>query len=227
MKNNLKLLVAFMLVMLWPALAVAQTPAPAPAPLTWQAWVLFLWPVITGLASLGAAALDKTTVGHAVLSFLASIGLDLPKLLDALKRALSPETRAAMRAAAAKTLVVFALVGLVLGGTQSCTPAQWAQAGQTWADILSGLEHGHTIEQIELQVAKDNGFGGVVNTIVVTLVVDAIDEMIALGIIPPQYIPAATAMGNAEAAKLVRLGGHPLHAMRSLVWSGPAYAVAQ
>lgn len=57
--------------------------------LTWsqvQPYVLLAWPVVTALASLAYTALDKTSRGHAFLSGLASLGLDLPKLLDALRR---------------------------------------------------------------------------------------------------------------------------------------------
>lgn len=57
---------------------------------TWQAYALLAWPLITALASMGYALLDKTSKGHAVLSFLAGLGLDLPKLLDALKRIVAP-----------------------------------------------------------------------------------------------------------------------------------------
>ena len=72
------------------------------------------------------------------------------------------------------------------------------------------------MEQIELQVALDAGFSGVVNTIVVTLVVDAIDTLIQLGVIPPNLIPTATAMETQEADKLVRMGGHMPHALLAI-----------
>lgn len=95
-----------------------------------------------------------------------------------------------------------------------CTPAQVAEGEKIFADVLSGVEHGQTLEQIELQVANDAGFSGVVNTIVVTIVVDTLDELIALGVIPPNLIPTATAMEATEVAKLSSMGGKPAHALR-------------
>jgi hypothetical protein len=81
----------------------------------WQTWLLLGWPVLTALASIGAQALDKTKWGHAVLSLLASLGIDLPKLLDAIKRAISP----AARAAAGKTIALLLFVALSLS-LQAC-----------------------------------------------------------------------------------------------------------
>lgn len=52
------------------------------------AWIV-LWPALTAAASLGYQALEHDTRGHAVLSALASLGLDLPKLWDALGRMLT------------------------------------------------------------------------------------------------------------------------------------------
>lgn len=46
---------------------------------------LIWWPIFTGLASLGYTALDSTSFGHKALSTLASLGLDLPKLLAIVK----------------------------------------------------------------------------------------------------------------------------------------------
>jgi uncharacterized membrane protein len=81
----------------------------------------------------------------------------------------------------------------------------WARA---FSDVIADIQNHETLEQIELNVAADLGFAGIVNTVVSTFVVDAIDEAIALGLIPPAYVPGATAMEHTEAAKLVRLGGH-------------------
>jgi hypothetical protein len=108
---------------------------------------------------------------------------------------------------------LLAIGALVLA---ACTPAAWAKADTVLSDVLSGIEHGQTIEQIELQVANDAGFNGVVNTIVVTLVVDALDVLIQMGIIPPNLIPTATAMETTEAEKLVKMGGHMPHALVSI-----------
>lgn len=100
--------------------------------------------------------------------------------------------------------------------TLACTPAQWAKADTVFKDVLSGLEQHETVEQIELQVAVDAGFSGIVNTVVVTLVVDTLDTLISLGVIPPNLLPTAVAMETQEADKLVRMGGHLPHALKSI-----------
>jgi hypothetical protein len=84
--------------------------------------------------------------------------------------------------------------------------------GPAWVrafnDVIADIQTHDTLEQIELNVAADLGFAGVVNTVVSTFVVDAIDEAIALGLIPAQYVPAATDMEKVEAARLIKMGGH-------------------
>lgn len=124
--------------------------------------------------------------------------------------------------------VLGAVVSVGLAASVSgCTPAQTAVAEKVISDVLSGIQHGQTIEQIELQVATDAGFGGVVNTIVVTLVVDALDTLIALGIIPPSLVPTATEYETTEAAKLVHMGGKPAHTLRSISHFDFALAVSR
>ena len=51
-----------------------------------QTLVILAWPTITALASLAYTQLDKNTRIHAFLSVLASAGIDLPKLWEALTR---------------------------------------------------------------------------------------------------------------------------------------------
>jgi hypothetical protein len=115
-----------------------------------------------------------------------------------------------------KTLAL-ALFAVALSlSSMDCTPAAWAKADTVLSDVLSGIEHGETLEQIELAVAADAGFGGVVNTIVVTLVVDALDVLVSMGIIPANLIPTATALEVQEADKLVKMGGHMPHALLSI-----------
>jgi hypothetical protein len=106
-------------------------------------------------------------------------------------------------------------LGLALS-VSGCTKAEWAKADLVISDVLSGVEHGETIEQIELQVATDAGFSGTVNTIVVTLVVDALDTLIALNIIPASLVPTATKMETTEAEKLAGMGGHVPHTLRAI-----------
>lgn len=44
------------------------------------------WVVIPSLAQLGMNAFDKTSYGHAILTVLAGYGINLPQVLDGLKR---------------------------------------------------------------------------------------------------------------------------------------------
>ena len=54
-----------------------------------QALMLVLWPALTAAASLAYTQLEKDTRIHAAFNVLASLGIDLPKLWDALGRALT------------------------------------------------------------------------------------------------------------------------------------------
>jgi hypothetical protein len=80
--------------------------------------------------------------------------------------------------------------------------------GRAFRDVVADIQAGDGLVQIEQTVAADLGFAGVVNTVVATFVVDAIDEAIALGLIPAAYVPAAQAMEKTEAAKVLQMGGH-------------------
>jgi len=68
-----------------------------------QALMLVLWPALTAAASLAYTQLEKDTRIHAVFNVLASLGIDLPKLWDALGRALTGGGGAAPTAAAPVT----------------------------------------------------------------------------------------------------------------------------
>jgi hypothetical protein len=68
-----------------------------------QALMLLAWPALTAVASLIYTQLDKDTRIHAALSFLASIGVDLPKLWDALGRLLTGGNGGGGSATAVKT----------------------------------------------------------------------------------------------------------------------------
>jgi hypothetical protein len=102
-----------------------------------------------------------------------------------------------------KKWLALPLVALFLFGCASL-PA-WEKA---FTDVVADIQAGDGLAQIEQTVAVDLGFAGVVNTVVATFVVDAIDEAIALGLIPPALVPNAIAMEKTEAAKLIQMGGH-------------------
>jgi hypothetical protein len=55
-----------------------------------QAFLLLLWPIVTAAASLICKVLDETSRGHAFLSTLAGLGVDIPKIIDAIGRLISP-----------------------------------------------------------------------------------------------------------------------------------------
>lgn len=59
---------------------IQQNPAIA------SAFFAAIWIVIPSLAQLGVDKLDKTTAGHAFLTVLAGYGINLPQVLDGLKR---------------------------------------------------------------------------------------------------------------------------------------------
>jgi hypothetical protein len=51
-----------------------------------QALLLILWPSVTALLSIIYKLFDQNTRAHAFFSFLAAIGVDIPKVIDALGR---------------------------------------------------------------------------------------------------------------------------------------------
>lgn len=91
-------------------------------PTNFWGYVVVAWPIITAVASLIYPLLDETKWGHAALSFLAALGLDLPKLFNALQRLFGPSAAAK----ASKTLALLLLLG-GLGGVaavviEACIP---------------------------------------------------------------------------------------------------------
>lgn len=177
-----------------------------------QAWLPYLTlgvtflgafvPALTSAESL--TALSWTNAAIAGLTALIAYGAG-----HAVHAHVQTAQRAARIAAMGAKAAVFA-AALVLGigsGVIACGtngPA-WARA---FSDVITDIQNHETLEQIEINVAADLGFAGVVNTVVSTFVVDAIDEAIALGLIPAAYVPTAVDMEKVEASRLVRMGGH-------------------
>jgi hypothetical protein len=124
---------------------------------------------------------------------------------------------------AVKAMLPLALVAAFAFGTQACTSAQVAKFSQIEQDVLSGLRNGETLEQIEQRVAADLGVAGPVNTLIATLVVDTIDALVALNVIPPNIVPTAQRMESEEAGKLIRMGGHLPQAMLLRHGNPPEY----
>jgi hypothetical protein len=126
-----------------------------------QAMILIAWPILTAIFSLAYKALENNPRAHAIVSILSALGIDLPKLWDALGRLISgnppggggtaaqlpghvakkdlppvPPDRVAFSALRKsgtfmKRLAVCACLGLVTL-TTACTAAQW-QSFQTAA----------------------------------------------------------------------------------------------
>ena len=94
--------------------------------------ILLAWPVITAAISLIYNLLDGVPRVHAALSILVKAGLDLPGMLDAIRRLLSGEmtTAAAAKRAASKVppLTGFVLLGVLAHASSGClkskAPAQ-------------------------------------------------------------------------------------------------------
>lgn|ERR1700690_1114723 len=60
--------------------------------------ILAMWPMITAVLSLFYNRLDKIPRVHAVLAILVKLGIDLPAMLDALKRLISGQSVQGQRA---------------------------------------------------------------------------------------------------------------------------------
>ena len=70
---------------------------------TWPpspALVLLMWPLITAIISLFYGYLDKNPRTHAILAILVKAGVDLPAILDAVKRLVTGQSIASQRAVA-------------------------------------------------------------------------------------------------------------------------------
>lgn len=65
----------------------------------WQMFLPLLYPLITAIASLIYPVLDKNKYAHAFFSFLAALGIDLPKVWSAVVRMLPGVAGAGARAA--------------------------------------------------------------------------------------------------------------------------------
>jgi hypothetical protein len=176
-----------------------------------QAWLPYLTLGVTFLAAFvpaltSAEPLTALSWANAALSGLTAL------IAYGAGHAVHAHVQTAQRAAriAAMATRVTLAAALVLGigaGVIACGtngPA-WARA---FSDVITDIQSHETLEQIEINVAADLGFAGVVNTVVSTFVVDAIDEAIALGLIPPAYVPTATDMEKVEASRLIQMGGH-------------------
>jgi hypothetical protein len=75
--------------------------------MTWPpdtATLLLLWPILTAIISLFYGYLDKIPRVHAVLAVLVKAGVDLPAILDALKRLVTGQSLASQKAVALMAL---------------------------------------------------------------------------------------------------------------------------
>lgn len=117
--------------------------------------ILLLWPIVTALISLVYNKLDGIPRVHAFLAVLVKAGVDLPAILDALKRILTGQSAPAQRAAKVarealaqsvlKTLSVLCL--LVLVACAQAIPAAVAGAPCV-ATVIQDAISGMTVAQI-------------------------------------------------------------------------------
>lgn len=168
---------------------------------TWPpsaATVLLFWPILSGLISLVYGYLDGMPRVHAVLSLFVKAGLDLPGILDAVHRFLTGLTPA-QKAAMAKVAAVLLVFGVVLS-TSACTPAQTAVLSNIEQRVLSDLEAGDGLPQIEGDVQAIVVAQGGAAAVVVEVTDAALALLADLGLIPPGLLPTATAYRTQLAA---------------------------
>ena len=92
--------------------------------LTWPpnaATVLLFWPILTAVISLFYNYLDGIPRVHAVLALMVKAGLDLPGILDALKRLLTGQSVAAQKAA--KAVAAIAVLACLSATQSACLAA--------------------------------------------------------------------------------------------------------
>jgi hypothetical protein len=171
-----------------------------------QMLLLILWPTVTALASLVYKALDADTRAHAVFSFLASIGVDIPKIIDAVGRMITPPNSPPKPPSPPAGLAVFAMfllsattvigIGGVTITTTSCTPAQQALEAKIEQTVLADLAAGKTRQQIEVDIGTL--VAGQTGADIALIVDDAIIVLIDIGVIPPNLLPKTVGMLPAE-----------------------------
>lgn len=99
---------------------------------------LAIYGLVTAIASLVYPVLDKNKYAHAIFSFLAASGIDLPKIWNAVVRML-PGAQGTVARAAMKTLPILALCLGVMGTITGCatTAAWWAEIEANPASAIS------------------------------------------------------------------------------------------
>lgn len=179
--------------------------------MTWitshQTLLLILWPTLTAVASLVYKTLDADTRAHAVFSFLASIGIDIPKIFDAIGKMITPPNTSSSKkppSAMPPGVAVFVgfflmaagatttILGVGIVATNGCTPAQIAEDQRIEQTILADLVAGKTRQQIEADVATI--IAGQPGADVAAIVDAALVFLVDVGVIPPNVLPTAVAM---------------------------------
>ncbi len=185
--------------------------------MTWitshQTLLLILWPTLTAVASLVYKTLDADTRAHAVFSFLASIGIDIPKIFDAIGKMITPPNTSSSKkppSAMPPGVAVFVgfflmaagatttILGVGIVATNGCTPAQIAEEQRieqtilVEQTILADLVACKTRQQIEADVATI--IAGQPGADVAAIVDAALVLLVDVGVIPPNVLPTAVAM---------------------------------
>ncbi len=114
--------------------------------------ILMLWPLITAIVSLFYKKLDSYPRVHAVLSSLVAAGLDLPKLLDALKRVLTgaPSSGPDPNGGLAKLLAFILAVTVAPTLLSACAGAPQPTTAQHLDNVADSTAYG-----LELVACRD------------------------------------------------------------------------
>jgi hypothetical protein len=169
-----------------------------------QMLLLILWPTLTGVASLVYKMLDADTRAHAVFSFLASIGIDIPKIIDAVGRMITPPNAAKKPPSPPVGLAVFVgfflmaagatttILGVGFVASNGCAPAQIAEEQRIEQTVLADIVAGKSRQQIEADVATI--IAGQPGADIAAIVDAALVLLVDVGVIPPNVLPTAVAM---------------------------------
>lgn len=99
----------------------------------------------------------------------------------------------------------------IVGMLDSCTPAQSAEAVQVEQVILTDLETGKTIVQIELDVTNILVGAGIQKTAdeIVVIVNDVLAYLLDMGQLPAMYVPQAESMHKQLTMKIMGVPSIP------------------
>lgn len=195
-----------------------------------QTIILILWPSVSGLASLLYLTLEENTKAHAALSFLASLGIDIPKIASTLATLfnlngsggsggsgsnsgggnvtpLNPPTPPANMRSQLPWMFAFvaaAVIALIIGSaiTGCADPALAPLEPQIEKVVLADVLAGDTLPHIEADVSAIIAATGKPAADVVLMVNSALALLIDTGVIPQADLDYAHMLFAASHAKV-------------------------